>query len=600
MRFEVEQARGSSFIHVRPLNNRAIIDYGVRSTDYGVHPSMSMSYPRSTWMNSLARSNDSITKDPHDSLDASFLLTLGFWSGVVFVTTCWCLWIRPMWEAIPPFSGVPSLPKRHWFFGHGFQLVNKKLDFLSYQHEVYEKHADRNGRTGFWLLQTRGIILTHAKDVLTVLRHESHKTAPRLVLHHLSHLLGPEQLGLLNGPKWKAHRSAILKSFNTNSVRALRVAVHRVAQTAVATLKKRINATKDKCFEFDIEVLMKLIGIDTLGLSALSYNFRCCEKLELHEFAHSFSFVMGDVFRRIEERPFDPSNILYCIPTAANRAFHRHQDRVRSLVQAIVQDHRQRLQDKGNQARDLLDNLLQAHECAKDSKSSGPRQHKREISESTLIDVVLTILFAGYDTVSNTMTYALYLISQHNQVKLNMLQEISQCGIHDPDVLVYTKAVFEESLRLFPPGAVGNFRNLQRPITLPSHEPLVLPTGTLVLLPFWSVHHNPSNFERPNAFLPERWVYRDNRAGTWKERSTHDVNGPTAAADRSHFFGFSAGGRNCPGGKYATQEAVLVLAILISKFDWALADVRHHGVIPERHGPVQRPKGGILMKIRIR
>ena len=535
-----------------------------------------------------------------ENWETSFFLTIGGWF-LVFVAS-WTLWVRPFWESIPPFSGVPTLPKRHWFFGHGFQLIDKQLDFLSYQHEVYEKHADQNGRTGFWLLQTRGIILTNAKDVLAVLRHESHKAAPRLALHHLSHLLGPEQLGLLNGPEWKAHRSAITKSFNPNSLRSLRVAVHRVAQTIVATLKKRIRETPDKCFEFDIEVLMKLIGIDTLGLSAFSFNFGCCENLELHEFAQSFSFVMGDVFRRMEEQPFHPSNFLYFIPTQANRRFHRHQSRIRSLVRTIVQDHRRRLlKDERNQPRDLLDNLLQAHESAKETKTSTSRHYKNnstEVSESTLMDVALTILFAGYDTVSNTMSYALYLISQHHPVKMKMLQEIAQCGIDDPELLVYTKAVFEEALRLFPPGAVGNFRNLQRPITLPGNDPLVLPTGTLVLLPFWSVHHNPSNFERPNDFIPERWVYQDD-AGVWKERSPNDANGSVAAADRLHFFGFSKGGRSCPGGKYATQEATVVLATLISQFNWELADGKYR-LIPERHGPVQHPKGGVPMKIRLR
>ena len=90
---------------------------------------------------------------------------------------------------------------------------------------------------------------------------------------------------------------------------------------------------------------------------------------------------------------------------------------------------------------DLLDNLLLAHESAKERSG---------VSEDTLIDVTLTILFAGYDTVSNTMTYALYLITQELSVQTNILSEIAAVGMDNPDALVYTKACFDEALRLYP------------------------------------------------------------------------------------------------------------------------------------------------------
>ena len=126
---------------------------------------------------------------------------------------------------------------------------------------------------------------------------------------------------------------------------------------------------------------------------------------------------------------------------------------------------------------DLLDNLLLAHESAKERSG---------VSEDTLIDVI-TILFAGYDTVSDTMTYALYLITQELSVQTNILSEIAAVGMNDPDALVYIKACFDEVLHLYPPGAVGIFRNLQAPITLSGSEAgddkLLLPKG------------NPANFE---------------------------------------------------------------------------------------------------------
>ena len=529
---------------------------------------------------------------------------------ITVAAAAWILWtmaIRPssFWQSLQQFDGVPCMPHRHWLFGHAFSLLqtrHQQHDFVTHQQALNERHANAAGRTAFWVLTTRGIVLTAATDVRTVLRLESHKEPPRLASHHLSRLLGREQLGLLNGPKWKAHRSAITKSFTPTALRTLQVAVRTVIQNCVRTMEERIRATAKGAFEFDIAVLMKLIGIDALGLSSLSYSFDCCKTLEMHEFAESFSFVMGDVFRRMEDNPLRPDNLFYGLPTKTNREFCRHANIVRSLVRTIVQEHRQRRDSHSYRQQqlsmDLLDNLVLAHESAKERSG---------VSEDTLIDVTLTILFAGYDTVSNTMTYALYLITQELSVQTNILSEIAAVGMNDPDALVYIKACFDEALRLYPPGAVGNFRNLQRPVTLSSSEAggdkLLLPKGTLVLLPFWTIHRNPANFERPHEFLPERWVRRDMKTGHWVGRSIEDKelahSSQVPPANRSNFFGFSAGGRNCPGGKYATQEGILVLAHLISKFRFELVDPEYR-LVPERHGPVQRPKGGIPMKIGLR
>jgi cytochrome P450 len=574
-----------------------------------------------------------------------------------------------------PFPGVPTLPRCHWLLGHALELLRRddNLDFVSQQRALYEAHADpATGRTAFWLANTRGIVLTHATDVRTVLLRESTKHPTPLARHHLSHLLGPYQLGLLNGAIWKSHRSAISKALHhattANSGRLHHV-LRSVLQTATQSLIDRIsrsslrsaasnnetetNETSSSSknslyYDFDICSLMKFISIDTLGLSSLSHSFDCCTTFQLHEFAQAFNHVMGDVFRRMEHSPFSLANIWYALPTRANRAFSRQSHVVRSLVRTILQQHREaRLYHGSNNNNtnssqhsstrppsDLLDHLIQLHQPNDSSSSSSSNKEE----DTVLMDVVLTVLFAGYDTISNTLSYALYLITQHPTVLAHVLEEISNTKatttFHSSDDdddttttttvettttpaanhLVYTHACFEEALRLYPPGAVGNFRNLQRPMTLSSSPPLVLPAGALVLLPFWTVHRLEANFDRPLEFLPERWVRRlesqTTGSGRWVVRTRQDEddnNNDVPCADRSHFFGFSAGARNCPGGTYATHTAVLVLAVLLDHFTFELLVLDTNDkpcanpvVVPERHGPVQRPKNGIPMRIRLR
>ena len=541
-----------------------------------------------------------------------------FFVALSVLSLVWSLYVRPAWEARKPFANVPMLPHRHWFFGHGFHLVQKGSDYISHQHSLYRQHANDSGRTGLYILQNKAMILTDARDVRYVLRHETHKSAPTLAFHHLSRLLGTEQLGFLNGPKWKAHRAAILRGLaNPAALGRLRRDVLRVTQTVTRTLQDRIIRQQqqiDDYYEFEICKLMILISIDSLGLSALSFPFDGCQTLELHEFTKSFAFVMGDVFRRIEDQPFCLDNIFYGLPTARNRAFHQHVHKIRSLMRRIVQEHQTSKCGSEEPASDynLLDHLLAAHTLVSDNHSQSASSSSLKFCEQTLMDVALFVLFAGTDSIGNTMAYALHLITKDKAVLRNVREEID--GVEheaplDPEQLPYVRACFDEAVRLYPPSGVGNFRNLQKPLVLPKHNEnddlVTLPRGTIVLLPLWSIHRNASNFERPNEFLPERWVRRDTQTNAWIRRKSDDDHtyhhylSSVSRAQRANFFGFSTGMRICPGGKYAVQEGVLVLASLLSHFDFELSDP-NFCVIPERHGPVQRPQNGIPMKIRIR
>jgi cytochrome P450 len=94
---------------------------------------------------------------------------------------------------------------------------------------------------------------------------------------------------------------------------------------------------------------------------------------------------------------------------------------------------------------------------------------------------MMSLLFAGYDTTSITLTYALYLISQHALVESRCLDEINSLSSFDTlDDLGYCRGALYETLLLFPPGP-ATYRTLQKSIEL--RGGIVIPAGTKGFVP---------------------------------------------------------------------------------------------------------------------
>ena len=126
-------------------------------------------------------------------------------------------------------------------------------------------------------------------------------------------------------------------------------------------------------------------------------------------------------------------------------------------------------------------------------------------------------------------------------------------------------------MRLYPPAwAIGREATVDTQI-----GNYRVPKGAEVALCQWSAHRDPRWFERPEAFVPERWLSETERP-------------------RFAFFPFGGGPRVCIGNHFAMTEAVLVLATLLSHFEVAPAVTRTLRFMPS---VTLRPRGGIPLRV---
>ncbi|XP_026416334.1 geraniol 8-hydroxylase-like [Papaver somniferum] len=128
----------------------------------------------------------------------------------------------------------------------------------------------------------------------------------------------------------------------------------------------------------------------------------------------------------------------------------------------------------------------------------------------------------------------------------------------DIENLPYLRAVVKETLRFHPPGAFPIPRTVTQDIEVMGYS---IPKGTLVLVNIWGIGKDPSSWDDPLSFKPERFL-----------NSAIDYRG-----QNFEYIPFGAGRRICPGLPLAEQMIHVMRGSLVRSFDWVL----EKGLIPE-------------------
>ncbi len=232
------------------------------------------------------------------------------------------------------------------------------------------------------------------------------------------------------------------------------------------------------------------------------------------------------------------------VPTARHREFSRGQQFLDERLGRLIQN--RRAAHHGD--LDVLALLLAATDEA-----------GQPLSDKEIRDELVTFLLAGHETTANALTWTWFLLSQSRTVLAHLVHEVETVlegrlpTAADLPRLVYTKMVWDEALRLYPPAWLLHSRVGHAEDRLPSGT--LLPPGAMVFISPWSMHRNPRWFPDPNRFDPGRFS-------------------PEAKQTRPAFsyFPFGGGGRRCLGESFAELEGLLIVVTLASKVRLRLID----------------------------
>ena len=199
------------------------------------------------------------------------------------------------------------------------------------------------------------------------------------------------------------------------------------------------------------------------------------------------------------------------------------------------------------------------------------------LDSAEMVDQVAIFFLAGHETSASALAWALYLLALYPDVQGRVAAEADllgeNVGFGDVARLKFTRDVFREVLRLYPPVPM-----MVRETTCPEEMRgrAVEPGAQIVLSP-WHLHRHERLWDRPDAFDPDRWQTEAARV-----------------VARDAFIPFSSGPRVCTGAGFAMIEGVLLLALLVRgfRFERIVGD----DPVPVAHLTV-RAKDGIRLRV---
>ena len=218
-------------------------------------------------------------------------------------------------------------------------------------------------------------------------------------------------------------------------------------------------------------------------------------------------------------------------------------DYIEETALKLIEDRRNTMETAGNTSKDLLQLMLEAHDENKETKSS--------LSNEEIVSTIMTIILAGYETTSNTLSYTAYLLALNPIIQDNLIKEINDYYEANPasslydaaENIEYVNMVLCESLRLFPPAPRTNQECKQ---TCAVTDDLIIEEGMDISFPIFLLHHNPEYWPNPDKFDPERF------------NPNNEQSHPTFA-----YLPFGEGPRNCIGKRLALLEAKMTLVAIL-------------------------------------
>ncbi|XP_025622959.1 3beta,22alpha-dihydroxysteroid 3-dehydrogenase isoform X2 [Arachis hypogaea] len=220
--------------------------------------------------------------------------------------------------------------------------------------------------------------------------------------------------------------------------------------------------------------------------------------------------------------------------------------KVAEALTLVVRERRKGSESDGNRKKDMLGALLASGE---------------QFSDEEIVDFMLALLVAGYETTSTIMTLAVKFLTETPLALAQLKEEHDQIRSKsktgaplewsDYKSMIFTQCVVNETLRMA--NIIGGiFRRATTDININGYT---IPKGWKVFASFRAVHLNPNHFKDARSFNPWRWQ-----------------NNSEATIPVNVYTPFGGGPRLCPGYELARVVLSVFLHRFITIFSWVPAE----------------------------
>jgi cytochrome P450 len=383
----------------------------------------------------------------------------------------------------------------------------------------------------------------HIQQILIAQADRFAKPMQGLVARQLAFLLGK---GLLNsnGELWRRQRRLIQPAFRRERLDAY-------ARLVIALSEEFARGLSDGQ-RLDVSSSMMELTLQIVGQTLFAHDV---DTGRVRRATDAFRQAFGGLNTLL------PSSL----PTPKNLRIRRAVADLDRLIHGLLDERRE------SSGADLLSQLASAVD---------PQDASSGMDRKQLRDELVTLLLAGHETTSHTLSWTFQLLSQHPEVEAKLRSEVHEVlGTRTPepsdvDKLQYTEQVLSEAMRLYPP-AYALARVTTREAEIGGYR---LPPDADAVIWTYHVQRDARWFPEPERFDPER--FSPSRRGSF----------PQCA-----YLPFGAGTRTCVGKHFALMEAKLVLACTLRRVSLqALGE----GAVERDMAVTLAPRGGLPMRVQ--
>jgi cytochrome P450 len=364
----------------------------------------------------------------------------------------------------------------------------------------------------------------------------------------MGHFLGK---GLLttHGEAWRNQRRLIQKGFDRKQLDALSSIMQDSLAESLRDFDRQIRGGP-------VDIYPRLMKI-TFAMVARSLFGARLKDEDIDLVSHTICTVQEFIVRQTLQPYLNPW-------FAVSGELRRHEE-MRTRADAILLEYIKKRRNEPP-GQDLLQTLMDAR------YSDG-----QGMSDQLILSESMQLLVAGHETSSNALSWLLYLLSSRPGCLERVRQEfdsvLGEAPLNHSDVpkFEFTTQVIQEALRLYPP-----FWMIDRMAIADDRVgEVAIPRGSTVIVYVYGAHHAPRYWQNPENFDTERFT-----------KVNQNLQTPFS------YLPFGAGPRGCIGGNYAMLQILMILSVLLRKYDLRLAPGQ---IIEARPMVILRPKHGIRM-----
>src|SRR5580700_2993733 len=357
--------------------------------------------------------------------------------------------------------------------------------------------------------------------------HENYTRTPT-AYRVLRPVLG-EGLLISEGRAWKHQRRTLAPAFTPRAVMPL--VPHMIAATDETIAKLQAASGTP----VDLREAMQRMTLEIAGRTMFSF--------EMGRHGPALRDFVMEYGKRLARPHLLDLLLPMGWPSPQDFSRARFRKRWTQFIGTLMKERRAIGKNEGAPARDLFDLM----DAARDPETN------EAFSDAQLGDQVATMILAGHETTATALFWSLYLLALDPVAQEQLATEARQVTANgEPDLerLKFTRAVADETMRLYPPA----FLIARAALGADVIAGMPIRKNDVIVIAPWLLHRHEKLWRDPNAFIPERFL------------------APATPPDRFAYLPFGVGARVCVGAHFALVEATLALARIIAAFRVTLLD----------------------------